>query len=147
MGLDHGLNATITDRKTSSGVYEGAVFDGVVETETPMVVETERQVEAGEWRKVNQIHNWFVENVQSGEDDCGEYEVERWQLARLKSLCEQVLADPTKAEELLPTTVGFFFGGTEYDDYYQEGLRDTVVILNRCLAMPADTVWNYWSSW
>lgn len=147
MGLDHGLSATVIDRKTISGTYEGAVFDGVVATETPIVVETERQVDAGYWRKVNQVHNWFVENVQSGEDDCGEYEVEREQLARLKSLCEQVLADPTRAEKLLPTTEGFFFGGTEYDDYYQEGLRDTIRILDQCLAMPADTVWNYWSSW
>ena len=147
MGLDHGLNATVIERKTISGTYEGAVFDGVVATETPIVVETEREVEAGYWRKVNQVHNWFVENVQSGEDDCGTYEVGREQLANLKSRCERVLADPTRAEELLPTTEGFFFGGTEYDDYYQEGLRDTIRILDQCLAMPADTVWSYWSSW
>jgi len=27
------------------------------------------------WRKANQIHNWFVPNVQDGEDDCKEYYV------------------------------------------------------------------------
>ena len=26
--------------------------------------------EAAYWRKANQIHNWFVENIQDGEDDC-----------------------------------------------------------------------------
>ena len=26
--------------------------------------------QVGYWRKANQIHNWFVENVQDGEDDC-----------------------------------------------------------------------------
>ena len=29
--------------------------------------------EAGYWRKANAIHRWFVENVQDGKDDCGEY--------------------------------------------------------------------------
>ena len=28
-----------------------------------------------QWRKANQIHSWFVENVQSGKDDCGMYYV------------------------------------------------------------------------
>lgn len=26
--------------------------------------------QVGYWRKANEIHNWFVENVQDGEDDC-----------------------------------------------------------------------------
>ena len=29
--------------------------------------------ERGYWRKANQIHSWFVENVQNGEDNCNEY--------------------------------------------------------------------------
>ena len=28
--------------------------------------------ELGYWRKANQIHRWFVENVQDGVDNCGE---------------------------------------------------------------------------
>ena len=27
-------------------------------------------IEVGYWRKANQIHNWFVENIQNGIDDC-----------------------------------------------------------------------------
>ena len=27
------------------------------------------------WRKSNQIHKWFVDNVQGGNDNCGEYYV------------------------------------------------------------------------
>ena len=42
------------------------------------------KAEIGYWRKANQIHYesghqihaWFVKNVQDGEDDCGEYDVE-----------------------------------------------------------------------
>ena len=46
----------------------------------------------GQWRKANQIHNWFVQNVQGGEDDCGEYVVSRFQLERLKATCEELLS-------------------------------------------------------
>jgi hypothetical protein len=44
------------------------------------------------WRKANQIHRWFVENVQEGKDDCEEYYVERADLIRLRDLCKTVLA-------------------------------------------------------
>ena len=33
--------------------------------------------EVGYWRKANAIHKWFVDNVQKGEDDCGEYLVSK----------------------------------------------------------------------
>lgn len=38
--------------------------------------------------------------------------------------CEKVLADNSLAQELLPTQSGFFFGGTEYDDYYFYDVED-----------------------
>lgn len=37
----------------------------------------------------------------------------------------QIAEDTTVAEELLPTTSGFFFGGTDYDNYYFEDLKRT----------------------
>ena len=64
------------------------------------------------WRKQNAIHNWFVENCQDGEDDCRDAYVEIDQLEKLADLCELVLE--SKDGELLPTTEGFFFGGTLY---------------------------------
>lgn len=38
--------------------------------------------------------------------------------------CKQVLSDNSKAEELLPTMSGFFFGSTEYDEYYFEDVEE-----------------------
>lgn len=87
----------------------------------------------GYWRKANQIHNWFVENVQGGEDDCGSYVVSEEQLEELKSLCEQVLEDHSLAGELLPTCSGFFFGDTEYDEWYFNDLQNTLKIINEVL--------------
>lgn len=45
----------------------------------------------GYWRKANQIHGWFVDNVQDGEDDCGMYEVTEDQLIELRDVCIDVL--------------------------------------------------------
>ncbi|NLK92374.1 MAG: hypothetical protein GX273_04465 [Bacteroidales bacterium] len=41
------------------------------------------------WRKANEIHNWFVENVQNGVDDCGYYEVSIDQLYDLMDLVSE----------------------------------------------------------
>jgi hypothetical protein len=105
-------------------------------------------VQVGYWRKENAIHKWFVDNVQDGEDNCAEYFVGREQLEELKELCEKVLADHSLAEELLPTQEGFFFGSTEFDEWYFTGLRDTVEIVKLCLS-PEYENWEftYQSSW
>lgn len=90
--------------------------------------------EVGYWRKSNQIHRWFVENVQDGEDDCGNYYVEESQLEELLELCKKVVANPELAEELLPSQSGFFFGGTEYDEWYFTDLKNTIDIIESLLS-------------
>lgn len=45
------------------------------------------------WRKANQIHNWFVENVQDGNDDCKDYEVSKNVLLQLLNVVNTVLAN------------------------------------------------------
>ena len=85
--------------------------------------------EVGYWRKANHIHRWFVENVQSGKDDCGEYYVKEDQLANLLETCKEVLNDRDKAEKLLPTTSGFFFGTTDYGPHYFNDIENTISII------------------
>lgn len=46
---------------------------------------------AAQWRKANQIHKWFVDNVQGGNDDCGTYEVGVEQLQELLGIVNKVL--------------------------------------------------------
>lgn len=69
------------------------------------------------WRKANQIHNWFVENVQNGQDDCMPYEVSKEQLECLYNCCQEVLTNHN-GDQLLPTKPGFYFGSIEYDHFY-----------------------------
>ena len=101
------------------------------------------------WRKANAIHQWFVDNVQEGKDDCHEYYVSREQLQELMKLCEQIVAEPQQAIELLPTRSGFFFGSTEYDDFYMGDIQFTGNRIKRILSDPAfeKSDFYYQSSW
>lgn len=43
------------------------------------------------------------------------------------------IQDTSVAEELLPTTNGFFFGGTDYDEWYIKDIKDTIKIITEVL--------------
>ena len=103
-------------------------------------------ISLGSWRKANHIHNWFVDNIQDGIDNCGVYEVSKEQLEKLLDTCKEVLInsnligqeghkyikEPSMARRLLPTT-SFFFGSTEYDDWYLENIKLTIEIVEEVL--------------
>lgn len=111
---------------------------------------------AGYWRKANQIHNWFVQNVQDGEDNCAEYYVGIDKLEELLNTVNAVLASPTPNEtamELLPPAEGFFFGTTELDEWYWQDLEETQTIIKNALqdiqkqTSGAYVTFYYQSSW
>lgn len=99
------------------------------------------------WRKANHIHNWFVRNVQDGVDNCGTYYVSKEQLRQLVKACQDVLADRDKAEEILPTCIGFFFGSTEYDEYYFDQCRYTITALSKLTQDNYEVEYYYHASW
>lgn len=103
-------------------------------------------VEIGYWRKSNQIHKWFVDNIQGGVDNCATYYCDKEQLIKLKILCQQVLDDPKQAEELLPVKEGFFFGSEEYDEWYFSDLQETIEIIDWTISKEYD-YFAYSSSW
>lgn len=108
---------------------------------------TEIVINAGYWRKANSIHNWFVKNCQNGVDNCSKYYVTRQDLNELKLVCKEVLLDRSKADQLLPTKSGFFFGDTHYDEFYFKDLEYTVKIVDSCLSLPVSWEFEYQSSW
>ena len=101
------------------------------------------------WRKVNAVHSWFVENVQDGVDECQRAVVSREQLQELVDVCKQVRDDHSLAEELLPPQAGFFFGSYDYDEWYFEGIDNTIEQLEKILNNPKFEGWDfiYQSSW
>lgn len=106
-------------------------------------------VEAAYWRKSNQIHAWFVKNVQDGVDDCKEYDVSHGQLLELQKLCVKTLSDRENAAQHLPVQSGFFFGSTTYDDWYFSDLQNTVDQIERVLEGFDPKIWSltYRASW
>lgn len=136
--------------------------------------------EVGYWRKANQIHRWFVDNIQDGEDNCGAYKVDKEELEELLGICKQIeenavmkkgqvvngqtvkdgewvniyedgynIINPEVCEELLPTCSGFFFGSTEYDQWYMDDIQRTIEQLEKVIE---ETDWEteivyYSSSW
>ena len=115
-----------------SGFPDNPQFHSLVES-LDMTEFVERDDHAGAhveipvayWRKANAIHKWFVDTRADGEDNCQPIGVSIDHLEELVGLCKEVLDDKSKAEELLPTEGGFFFGDTAYDDWYFEGIEYT----------------------
>lgn len=151
MGLDQYLYAK---QYTSEGYARPDMFASLKEAvgsdikflvkESPSI---SVEMKVGQWRKSNQIHQYFVDNCQDGEDDCRESYVDRSKLEELLDLCKKVLADHSLAEELLPAQSGFFFGSTDYNEWYFSDLEDTVSILENCLLMGDTWSFYYQSSW
>jgi len=140
------------------------------------------QEEVAYWRKSNQIHDWFVSNVQNSMDNCQEAYVDSTKLKELLNICivvrdstilvkgklnngyslgkdnekiyntveGMIMEDSSAAEELLPTSEGFFFGGTEYDEYYMQDIKNTIRMLEEELAIEYgkdQPEYYYRSSW
>ena len=132
------------ERKKFKEILKAIDGEKFVDTDLPSVT---IDLKVGYWRKANQIHQWFVDNVQDGNDNCAEYYVDRDKLIELRDLCKLALKDKDKAEELLPTQSGFFFGSTEIDEWYFQDVNATIEIINRCLEMPDTWTFKYQSSW
>jgi hypothetical protein len=104
------------------------------------------EIDAMYWRKANAIHNWFVLNIQDGEDDCKEYHVAHESLQELIDACKEALE--TKDSDILEPVSGFFFGSTEIDQYYWEDLEHTVEGLTRALSLSdKEYSFYYQASW
>jgi hypothetical protein len=99
------------------------------------------------WRKANAIHQWFVDHVQDGNDDCKEYWMDSAKLDELVELCNLALLN--RDVNLLEPAAGFFFGSTEKDEYYWNEIERTRNELSKILTNPAAVNWEFYyqSSW
>ena len=83
------------------------------------------------WRKANAIHDYIIQTHANGVDKCQEIELETEDIVKFTEVLKKVIDtkgdDKEKIyEELLPTAQGFFFGGTEYDEWYIENAKYTL---------------------
>lgn len=76
------------------------------------------------FRKVNFLIPFVESKIGHELEDCKTVKLTKADLVELVERCEEVLADHDKAEKLLPTRDGFFFGGTEYDEWYFDDVKE-----------------------
>lgn len=83
----------------------------------------DNDVEDVYFRKLNWIRNWLVKHLGLNEGECAEdVLVPKEKLEELLTDVRAVLNNHDLAKQLLPTKGGFFFGGTDYSDYYFDSL-------------------------
>ena len=103
------------------------------------------------WRKANQIRRWFVDHLNDFDpsDNLGQYDVSREVLQDLIDDIDYVLEDESieRAEEVMPTGSGFFFGNTEYDEYYFDSLRYTREQIQEILDTTSEEDEIYYTEW
>ena len=148
MGLDSYLSAKVyVNRLDATNIVTDAGLDRYIADPSVDIYGTTVSATCAYWRKANQIHNWFVNRVQRGNDDCGSYYVSRDKLQDLLKACKEVKEDNSKAEQLLPTQSGFFYGGTQYDEWYFTDIDNTIKIIEECLEDENADEFEYSSSW
>jgi hypothetical protein len=115
MGLDMYLNAEEYvggwshgdegEKSKYASIVEMVEAENLVTEDSPSLYV---KVTCGYWRKANHIHQWFVRNVQNGEDNCGNYYVSRGQLEELADACRAVMRSTRLVGGVVHT-------GTTYD--------------------------------
>lgn len=98
------------------------------------------------FRKVNFLYEFFREDMEN--ERCI---VDKTRIGQLVDVCEDVLAhegDEDYAKEHLPTTDGFFFGSTEYDQWYWNDVKDCIKQMRKLYRGLTDEDFVIWEfSW
>lgn len=102
------------------------------------------------WRKANFVHRYFTEFYYDDgfeSDDCTPFPTTIEDLETLLELCKLVEENKSKARHLLPTMSGFFFGSTDYDEYYFKEIGYTIRKLEELLETATDDDEFYYYAW
>jgi hypothetical protein len=94
------------------------------------------------YRKVNFLYAFFAEALTDEQCVVTKHDVET-----IISHCKEVLADHSLAEKLLPTQAGFFFGSTDYNEWYFKDVEYVLEQFTKYLeGWDDDTIgWVYFS--
>lgn len=150
MGLDMGLNKITAITGEIREALKGVA--GIDVSKLQSITE-----EYAYWRKADAIHNWMVENVQNGEDNCGTFYVPEDAMENLLTLVNEVLdADPKDqmavAMDVLPSMSVYFSKNNKEEAFafYLEDLAHTKRVFESALEearSPRPVYFEYWSSW
>jgi hypothetical protein len=150
----------------------GEIFKSIKPERVSYVIE-----EVAYWRKFNALHAWFIQQCADGVDECQPIYVSSGKIRELletlqkvkcilessqskKAQTESVLLNGEESlvetdvnknieelENLFPTAAGFFFGSTEYDEYYEREVSETIELIESLLEEEGNTDYEYQASW
>ncbi|EPI5743985.1 hypothetical protein ACS7ZM_002546 [Enterococcus faecalis] len=104
----------------------------------------------GYWRKANQIRAFFASYAPEQSDiNIEMLIVNEEMLLELKQRIMLCLTERNEetSSELLPTSQGFFFGSTEYDDWYYQDLEISLPIIEKALTAIKDNKLVFYHEW
>lgn len=96
------------------------------------------------YRKVNLLYAFFADKLTEEDQRCV---VTKEEVETIISHCKKVLDNHSLASSLLPTQSGFFFGSTEYSEWYFKDVEDVLNQFTKYLeGWDDDTIgWVYFS--
>ena len=97
-------------------------------------------------RKENHIHDWICANADLEDTNLDYVLIDP---EKLLSDLKAVLDDHERAPEILPTRSGFFFGGTEYGEYYFDTIERlyNTLLTEKNQGYFEDHSYFYWCWW
>lgn len=155
MGLDMYLYASKYESKSQwrnnkeevKGFYPSELQDLQTDIFERNFVSKETKYQIGYWRKFNALHNYIVENFANGVDDCREIYLSTEDIEKVLNNLKKAKDNKNKASELLPTKSGFFFGSTQYDEWYWEDVEYSIRLFEEVLKLPKGFAIYYEASW
>lgn len=94
------------------------------------------------FRKVNFLFYYFDQTIKTMHDEWFAF-VRPEDVDDIIDRCEKVLKNENLANELLPTQSGFFFGGTDYDDWYFHDVKDCLKQMKKYRKLLKDGITGY----
>lgn len=155
MGLDMYLYASKYESKSQwrnnkeevKGFYPSELQDLQTDIFERNFVSKETQYQIGYWRKFNALHNYIVKNFADGVDKCQQIYLSTKDLEQILNNLKNTKNNKPKAKELLPTQDGFFFGSTQYDEWYWNDVEYSIRLFEEVLKLPEGITIYYQASW
>lgn len=152
MGLDQSMRALTKEQFESLTEHSnsGIIVPDTVDAAIEKVWGGETSLPEPFWigRKENHIQAWVERVVGEEPPNCGFALVSRADFASLVETLGKVLDDHDLAEEEMPTQTGFFFGNTDYDEYYFGDLQAEKETFSAALpSIPEGGGVAYWCWW
>jgi hypothetical protein len=150
MGLDQAVRKMTAETAEKVIAWQGNDWEDLDGDEEYQIREEEyrRIEELWTGRKENHIHKAIQGITGQTVENCNYLFLTKEQVEHLVERLRLVLKYPDQASLILPTQEGFFFGGTQYDEYYYKDIEaellDFELILNE---WDDNARYAYWAWW